>query len=197
MKGNLARTILEAIGETAMNAGDLLEVFLSSPYGTSFSGFQYRFNKKQSRRVQEEFENRELQRLRRRYYNLVSWLKREGMIQERRDKKEKVFSLTRRGLERLKILKTRALLPATNAYEKEAGERLVIALFDIPERERRKRDWIREVLRNLGFTMLQRSAWVGKVKIPKQFINDLADFRLVECVEIFEITKAGSLHHLI
>ena len=81
------------------------------------------------------------------------------------------------------------------SYSKEKGQ-FTIVVFDIPEKERSKRAWIREVLKNLDLKMIQKSVWVGKVKIPKQFIDDLDKFNMVDFVEIFEISKAGSLKQI-
>ena len=45
--------------------------------------------------------------------------------------------------------------------------------------------------------MIQKSVWIGKVKIPKEFLDDLFKLRLIDYIEIFEISKAGSLKNLI
>ena len=74
--------------------------------------------------------------------------------------------------------------------------RLVIVAFDIPERVRRYRDWFRSVLENLGLTMIQKSVWMGKIKIPKALIDDLAELKLIDFVEIFEVGNEGSLTHI-
>ena len=82
-------------------------------------------------------------------------------------------------------------------YAKERNDAFVIIAFDIPEKERGRRSWLREALRNLGMKMVQKSVWMGKVKIPEAFLNDLRSFHLVDYVEVFEITKTGSLEHLL
>jgi hypothetical protein len=45
--------------------------------------------------------------------------------------------------------------------------------------------------------MVQKSVWVGKTKIPQDFLDDLFKLKLVDFVEIFEISRTGSLKHLI
>src|SRR3990167_838001 len=77
------------------------------------------------------------------------------------------------------------------------NNRLIIVIFDIPERERRKRAWLRLALKNIGLKLIQRSVWMGKVKIPKEFLDDIRELHLVNFVEIFEITKSGSLNQVI
>ena len=76
-------------------------------------------------------------------------------------------------------------------------DRLIIVIFDIPERERRKRAWLRLALKNIGLKLIQRSVWMGKVQIPKEFLDDIRELHLVNFVEIFEITKSGSLNQVI
>jgi len=83
------------------------------------------------------------------------------------------------------------------SYSAAKNNNFVIIAFDVPEKEKRKRQWLRGVLKRLGFAMLQRSVWAGKVRIPKGFIDDLARLQMAEFVEIFEITKRGSLRHVV
>jgi len=45
----------------------------------------------------------------------------------------------------------------------------------------------------LGFTMLQKSLWIGSNKIPEEFIEDLKEWKIIEYVHIFEVTKKGTL----
>jgi hypothetical protein len=55
---------------------------------------------------------------------------------------------------------------------------------------------MRSALKNLGFRMIQKSVWVGKVTLPEDFLSDLRQLNLISCVEIFEVNKAGSLRHI-
>ena len=73
----------------------------------------------------------------------------------------------------------------------------MIFAFDVPEKEKRKRGWLRTVLRRLDFTMIQKSVWVGKSKIPQEFLEDIYRFKMVDFVEIFEVSKTGSLRHIV
>ena len=69
-------------------------------------------------------------------------------------------------------------------------------MFDIPEKEKWKRVWLREVLGLCGFKMLQRSVWAGKNKIPEEFLADLRNFNMLEYVHIFEVSKKGTLKEI-
>ena len=52
-------------------------------------------------------------------------------------------------------------------------------------------------LKNIGLRLIQQSVWMGKVKIPKEFLDDIRELHLANFVEIFEITKSGSLNQVI
>ena len=87
-------------------------------------------------------------------------------------------------------------LPDNGRYKTESDDELKIIIFDIPEKERQKRDWLRSVLKNLKFSMLQKSVWAGKIKLPKQFLEDLSKNKIIPYVDIFTISKRVSLRKL-
>lgn len=82
------------------------------------------------------------------------------------------------------------------SYVKEDDRRSTIVAFDVPERFKEKRHWLRSVLKNLGLRMVQKSVWLGKVKIPREFIDDLKKLKILDFVEIFGITKGGTLEEV-
>jgi hypothetical protein len=41
--------------------------------------------------------------------------------------------------------------------------------------------------------MVQQSFWIGKTKIPQEFIKDLKKMNLIDYVEFFQAEKLGSL----
>jgi len=119
------------------------------------------------------------------------------LIKEKTKEGNKFFSLTQKGKIKLSQLKknSRERLPEI-IYQKAKSNKFTIVIFDIPETEKRKRSWLRVALGNLGFKMIQKSVWLGKVKIPKRFLDNLFQFKLVDFVEIFEISKTGSLKQI-
>ncbi len=189
-KGEITLKALEAIGDTAINFFDLMVVIMGSRYGASYGELDFEFRKRQFEREVEAGKQLEKQK----FYDLVYRLKKQGLIQE----KESKFKLTKLGFEKLKFLKERKKesLP-TNDFPAEKGNNFCIVIFDVPEAERRKRDWLRDSLGHLGLKMIQKSVWIGKVKIPKPFLNSLFKLKMLDYVEIFEITKAGSLKHVV
>lgn len=187
--------ILAAIGFGVISAADLLFAVAAAPYGSSM-GQVRRAMADASDDLWKCFSEDEERAKKKRYYNLVYKLKKEGLLEEVEKGGKKFFQLTKKGREKLAKRKEEPVLPPTR-YAKEKDERFVIVMFDIPEVERRKRAWIRAVLINLGFSMAQKSVWMGKVRIPQAFIDDLMKMGLEDFVEIFQVTKTGNLKHVI
>ena len=88
-------------------------------------------------------------------------------------------------------------LPNPGSGASSTPPAVIIVSFDVPERERRKRDWLRDALRNLGLRMVHKSVWIGKQKLPREFLADLARLRLTDFIEVFEVGKQGSLRHIV
>jgi predicted transcriptional regulator len=127
-----------------------------------------------------------------RFRNLVCRLEQQKII--KKDKKTKRISITKKGMswmQKYKLLSMRSPKRYSNTKEKSDG--IFVVVFDIPEKEKRKRAWIRDVLRVLEFEMLQGSVWVGRGGIPKQFLEDLRTLKMINYVHIFEVKSEGSL----
>lgn len=134
-----------------------------------------------------------------RFHALVRYLEQDGLI-EREEADEGIIwvTITGRGREKLQILKEVIAdsLPPPR-YEVEGGiPRTTIIAFSIPEKDRRKRDWLRTALRNLGLNLVQ-SVWMGEVIIPKRFLEDINQLHLKEFINIFQINSKGSLEKII
>jgi len=131
-----------------------------------------------------------------RFAQLLYELKRDGLIAPTDTKESLSFKITTSGIAWLKKFTEKPHTFAPNyAAQAEKSERVTIVSYDIPERLRIYRDWLRATLREMRLTPMQRSVWVGKVKLPTDFIADITRFKLEKYVEIFEITKAGTLRH--
>ncbi len=198
MRGEFIYKILEAIGDTITNAVDLFDVISSSGYGVSPSKLEYELSKRQRERseksVEENFKRQEKQK----YYNFIYYLKKNGLIDEKEKDDKKFFIITKKGKEKLFSLREQNKNRLPNPfYKKESGDKFTIIVFDIPEIKKRKRNWLRAALRDLHFKMIQKSVWMGKIKIPKEFLSDIREMDLIDCVEIFEISRTGSLEKLI
>jgi DNA-binding transcriptional regulator PaaX len=198
MKGLETFRILEAVGGAIVDFAALFEAILSAGYGASAGKMQYEMSRLRKERNGKISHQQAKDRIRQRFYVMIAKLKQDGLLDQKIKHEKRVFSLTRRGKTKLIDLKMRfnKKLPDV-AYPREIDEKFIIVAFDIPETDRRKRDWLRYVLRGLGFSMIQKSVWIGKTKIPEKLLGDLSKLRLLDHIEIFEISKAGSLKHVV
>jgi len=56
------------------------------------------------------------------------------------------------------------------------------------------RDWLRYVLlHQLGMKQVHQSVYIGKIKLPEELVKDIVRYELDEHIEIFEMTKSGTL----
>jgi len=78
-------------------------------------------------------------------------------------------------------------------YKNKIGERVVVISYDIPVAFNRERNILRDILRMLGFNLIHKSVWVGKVLLPERFVGDLSRLGILDYVEILEVTKNGTL----
>jgi hypothetical protein len=193
MRGEATLKILEIVNKTIGPVMDIWEAFLRAGYGASGSKMDYEYYKLSRKR--EETAEYILEK--RKNLKLLCKLKREGLLTERISGNEKYLSLTANGKKKLIELKNRRnnKLPA-NKYQKVAGNTLIVVVFDVPERERHKRNWLRAVLMRLGLKMIQQSVWIGKTKIPQDFMDDLVEMGMTDYVEILGVNKSGSLKHI-
>lgn len=194
MRGDLTIKLLEFAKNFPGYSIDSIEAFLRAGYGASMSKMDFEFNKLRKRRELIAEERRERDRI----YKLLFKLKRDGLIAEITNKDgRRAAKLTASGKRKLEELKKQrsAALPSLD-YNKEAGNRFVIVAFDVPEYERKKRNWLRGALGAIGLKMIQQSVWIGKAKIPPPFIEDICRLKMTDYVEILEVTKTGSLKHL-
>lgn len=192
MKGENKLKILEFLAEGDQLISDLLFIF-TLPYGTSYSRMDYLVAQRQGVWAKKIIKKEKKQN----FYDLLYRLRKEGLISECKKNQGCFFKISSKGekiLEALRLKRANAL-PAAS-YKTESDNLLKIVIFDIPEKERRKRDWLRAALKNLEFNMLQKSVWAGKIKLPQEFLADLNKLNLLSYVEIFAISRTGSLKQL-
>ncbi len=197
--------VLEIIAGAALNSVGVIEAFLNAGYGASPRKMEYELYKIQNRSgsaMSKAALKKEEERMKRqKFHVLLVKLQKDGLVDRDEKKRNSVFRITLKGRSYLSILKNnhrekeKAALPPA-VYKNISAGKLTIIAFDIPETEKRKRAWLREALKNMGFKFIQRSVWFGKVKIPMEFMEDLKKMDIVDFVEIFEITKAGSLEKI-
>ena len=189
-RGQILRKILELLHEQAMTQVDFFSAVLESGYGASSGKIEYNYQKTQQLRSSRESKADELKSKKLRLQKFLSKLKRDGLIKQTKGL-DNVFAISDRGKIKLTELKNKFHNKHYEIKDKKINP--VIISFDIPEEFRRKRAWLREVIKNLGFKMVHKSVWVGNVSLPEQLILDLDRMNVLEFIEIFEINKTGTL----
>ena len=191
-RGDLQKRILETFVDLALFPIDSVEVLLSAGYNPKLSRLEYERTKISRRRSNRRFENTEQFNKFRRLQIYVSKLKNQGLLCESKEKDGKLI-LSKTGQEKLMELTFQAKY---RNYKKEKINHTLIVAFDIPENERGKRDWLRDVLKELGFKMIQRSFWVGDIKFPQELLTDLERLNMLDFVQVLAVTKSGTLKNI-
>ena len=182
----IKRKILEVLENSALTAEALFLIF-TAPYGSSYSQIKRHVSK-----TLDEMHYAPIKK--QRLHELMYQLKQDGLIENRQSEKGAFFKLNTKGKKYLNVLRKK-LLP--KHYPKENDTAWKIVAFDIPEKYRNKRAWLRSVLKRLDFVMLQQSVWMGKAKLPREFIQDLENLHLDNYVEILAVHKGGTLRKTI
>ncbi len=193
-RGETKELLLELLNEGVAYTLDIMEWYLSL-YHESYRkhrlgllGIPYKPKKR---------ELAEWYRHKTRAYLLLNRLKRQGLIENKKSGKNSLWILNSKGRTQLKkIREQNAYSLKGTTYKKILSSSTIIVAFDIPEKERRARHWLRGVLQLLGLEMLQKSLWAGKVKLPEEFFQELKAKNIIDCVQIFEVGKTGTLKNI-
>lgn len=138
----------------------------------------------------------EVYRDRQQFYKMLNHLKRQGLVARKGKEIKSPWFLTKLGKEKVQDYRNRRkdpFSPSSIDFEQPRGNGVTIVAFDVPEKERKKRDWIRLCLTDMGFRRLQRSVWVAPGQVQEDFMNALRRRNLSGYVHIFAVTKQGTL----
>jgi len=112
-------------------------------------------------------------------------LGKQGFAAHSGPKKKTVWRITRKGKRYLENPKDIEL--------PKSDDKIRLVIFDIPEEQRKKRDWLRVQLRICDFKQLQRSVWVGKRPLLEDLVDKINVMGISECVHIFSVGEKGTL----
>ena len=125
------------------------------------------------------------------FWSLISKLKKEGLVAETKKGK---LTITKNGEDYLEEKsQTPSWFKTYKIIRNPNKNKLILVIFDIPEIQRIKRDWLRFQLSNLEFRFLQKSVMFSNNILPKEFIDDLKKYELLPHVHIFSVTKKGTI----
>jgi CRISPR-associated endonuclease Cas2 len=195
MRGEKILKILEILEDMAVSTLDLLDMWLfEQPRG--IYGLERARLKRAGQKKQLFFaELREYLEEREKLSKLIYKLKREGFILE--DKKNKKLILTKKGKLKLRFLKNKRSVEETKNNESNQKDKdVIVIIYDVPESEHKKRHQLRNLLVNAGFNFVQKSVWIKQGKITDDFINFLKDLEVLHYVQIFKITRKGTIENI-
>ena len=72
-------------------------------------------------------------------------------------------------------------------FPKQCSASIILA-FDIPERDRKIRNWLRNQIKIFGYKMLQQSLWIGPGPLPPAFTKRLESLGIRKNVKTFKIS---------
>jgi hypothetical protein len=187
MKGEILYRVLDLLEDKAMETSDFFEAILRAGYGASFGKLEREHRKLWVARHKYQMDRENKRRLQK----YISKLKKGGFIFETISGN---LSLSKKGERKLKSLENGYFLNKRD-YKKETGDKIIIVSYDVPVLFNKERNSLRDVLKVLGFSVIHKSVWVGKVKLPESFIKDLERLKILDYVEIIEITGEGTLKY--
>ena len=185
MKGEIIYKILDSLSDVMLDQVDFANAFLGAGYGATGGKINYEFNKIQDKRISKQLKKEKILK----FKNYLAKLKNSGLILENESKQ---IYLSEKGKKKLSKFKSYPLLNKED-YKKKIGERVVVVSYDIPVAFNRERNILRDMLRMLGFNLIHKSVWVGKVSLPERFVADLSKLGILDYVEVLEVTKNGTL----
>ncbi|MDP3770346.1 MAG: CRISPR-associated endonuclease Cas2 [bacterium] len=121
----------------------------------------------------------------------LSRLKREGLIIGRGARKKTIWSINDKGKDYIKKYSTSLVDEAPTPPMSDGIQRLVI--FDIPEKDRKERLWLRKELLACGYDSLQKSVYLGTCPLPEDVLKEIDEKGLYECVHIMSLNKLGTV----
>ncbi|OHA65825.1 MAG: CRISPR-associated endonuclease Cas2 [Candidatus Wildermuthbacteria bacterium RIFCSPHIGHO2_01_FULL_49_22b] len=129
------------------------------------------------RQFRREYEKR---RSAQQFSKLVYDLKRRGVIKVQGEG----VMLTSKGRE--EALRIRWKLAES---QKRNDGKMVMVMYDLPEKQRQMRDIFRSVLASLGYQEFQKSIWVCKKKVERETEEAIREYNLWEYARLFIIKE--------
>src|SRR3989338_3293560 len=105
MKGDLTLKILETVGEMALESAELFAAIAVTGYGASPSQIEHTQEKIHTLLVQGTAKREQETQLKQKYFNLISKLKREGLLVQHNKGSKTLFFLTGKGVKKRDTLR--------------------------------------------------------------------------------------------
>ncbi len=135
------------------------------------------------------------------FYNLMYRLSEQGLVKKEKRGIKTMLSITQKGKEKFRDFKKyftagkyeqHPVMPSTHHPKTKSASSIIIS-FDIPEKEKYKRAWLRSALRNLDYTILHESVWIGSNTLPKELLDECRHLNMTKYIHIFSVLKKGTI----
>lgn len=164
---------LYKIAETAGDAIDLLIKPIPSMRTTVFPNLYGNIIKQYKKRISEK-----------NFSQFIYYLKKRGYIKSAGPINKGVIIITKAGIEKVLKLKWRIGLK-----QKRKDGKMIMVAFDIPEKKKQIRAMLRDLLKNLGYKMFQKSVWLSPFDVLPQTEEFVKIYKIERYVDIFLIEK--------
>lgn len=121
---------------------------------------------------------------RQRFAQLIYYLKKQGIIEAPSWKAKEGIIVTQKGMERISYAVARK-----KGFSPRRDGKCVMVIFDIPEKERTKRNAFRRYLKMLRYKQLQQSVWICPFHVLEQTQMFIAKFNLEDRVKVFIVEE--------
>lgn len=136
-------------------------------------------------RLRREYEK---QKAKRRFGQFVQYLERQGYIRTKPFEKTFGIMLTPKGAQKVLRIKHRI-----KEKKRRNDGRWLMIIFDIPEKEKRIRERLRNALVDLGYEQLQKSIWVCPYDVHKDTEEFIRFYDISSYVKLFLIGELNEL----
>ncbi|NQU83006.1 MAG: CRISPR-associated endonuclease Cas2 [Parcubacteria group bacterium] len=132
----------------------------------------------------EYWKNIERKKQKKQFAQFINYLKKNGYIKIEALKEKQGILLTKKGEQ--KALK--ADLVFTD-QKKRKDKKWIMVMYDIPEKKKKQRTRLRQILQLLGYKCLQKSIWVCPYDVFKKTERMISSYSLDPYVRIFLIEE--------
>jgi len=110
---------------------------------------------------------------------ILNRLQNKGLV----EKKDNKYILTFLGLKYFKRIKQKN----SDREIKKWDGRWRVVMFDIPEKLRKERNWLRHQLYGLEYQLIQKSVFLGKWPLTEDFFNEIIERRLNNFIRLITV----------
>lgn len=120
------------------------------------------------------------------FKKLIYYLKRNNYIKSKNLHGERAIVIDRKGFEKISKIYFKNL---ENDKTKRGDGKLIMLIFDVPEKYRKSRHLLRNILKHLGYKMFQQSVWITPCDVSEKTEELLQEYNLDKFVRVFLIEK--------